>query len=63
MVNNKMYKYTKGTPVLFTGIYNGTETNLAKYKGYYFSKGVKQKLPDGWKPSAASATTSRTASM
>jgi hypothetical protein len=50
MVNNKMYKYTKGTPVLFTGIYNGTETNLAKYKGYYFSKGVKQKLPDGWKP-------------
>lgn len=49
MVNNKMYKYTKGTPVLFTGIYNGTETNLKQYKGYYFKKGVKQKLPDGWK--------------
>ena len=50
MVNNKMYKYTKGTGVLFTGIYNGTEANLKEYKGYYFSKGVKQKLPDGWKP-------------
>lgn len=49
MVNNKMYKYTKGTPVLFTGIYNGTETNLKQYKGCYFKKGVKQKLPDGWK--------------
>lgn len=49
MVNNKMYKYTKGIPVLFTGIYNGTETNLKQYKGYYFKKGVKQKLPDGWK--------------
>lgn len=49
MVNNKMYKYTKGTPVLFTGIYNGTEANLKQYKGYYFKKGVKQKLPDGWK--------------
>ena len=49
MVNNKMYKYTKGTPVLFTGIYNGTEANLKEYKGYYFKKGVKQKLPDGWK--------------
>lgn len=49
MVNNKMYKYTKGTGVLFTGIYNGTETNLKEYKGYYFKKGVKQKLPDGWK--------------
>lgn len=49
MVNNKMYKYTKGTGVLFTGIYNGTETNLKQYKGYYFKKGVKQKLPDGWK--------------
>lgn len=49
MVNNKMYKYTKGTGVLFTGIYNGTEANLKQYKGYYFKKGVKQKLPDGWK--------------
>ena len=49
MVNNKMYKYTKGTGVLFTGIYNGTETNLKQYKGCYFKKGVKQKLPDGWK--------------
>ena len=49
MVNNKMYKYTKGTPVLFTGIYNGTETNLKQYKGCYLKKGVKQKLPDGWK--------------
>ncbi len=49
MVNNKMYKYTKGTGVLFTGIYNGTEANLKEYKGCYFSKGVKQKIPDGWK--------------
>lgn len=49
MVNNKMYKYTKGTDVLFTGVYNGTESSLKKYKGHYFSKGVKQKLPDGWK--------------
>ena len=49
MVNNKMYKYTKGTPVLFTGVYNGTESSLKKYKGHYFKKGVKQKLPDGWK--------------
>lgn len=49
MVNNKMYKYTKGTGVLFTGIYNGTEANLKQYKGCYFKKGVKQKLPDGWK--------------
>ena len=49
MVNNKMYKYTKGTGVLFTGIYNGTEANLKEYKGCYFKKGVKQKLPDGWK--------------
>ena len=49
MVNNKMYKYTKGTGVLFTGIYNGTEANLKEYKGCYFKKGVKQKIPDGWK--------------
>ena len=49
MVNNKMYKYTKGTGVLFTGIYNGTEANLKEYKGCYFSKGVKQALKDGWK--------------
>lgn len=49
MVNGKMYKYTKGTGVLFTGIYNGTESSLKQYKGHYFSKGVKQKLPDGWK--------------
>ena len=49
MVNGKMYKYTKGTGVLFTGVYNGTESSLKQYKGHYFSKGVKQKLPDGWK--------------
>ena len=49
MVNGKMYKYTKGTGVLFTGVYNGTESSLKKYKGHYFKKGVKQKLPDGWK--------------
>lgn len=48
MVNNKMYKYTKGTGVLFTGIYNGTESSLKKYKGYYFEKGVKKTLKDGW---------------
>lgn len=48
MVNNKMYKYTKGTPVLFTGIYNGTESSLKKYKGYYFEKGVKKAMKDGW---------------
>lgn len=49
MVSGKMYKYTKGTGVLFTGVYNGTESSLKKYKGHYFKKGVKQKLPDGWK--------------
>ena len=49
MVSGKMYKYTKGTGVLFTGVYNGTESSLKQYKGHYFSKGVKQKLPDGWK--------------
>ena len=37
------------TGVLFTGVYNGTESSLKQYKGHYFSKGVKQKLPDGWK--------------
>lgn len=49
MVSGKMYKYTKGTGVLFTGIYSGTESSLKKYKGYYFSKGEKVKLEDGWK--------------
>ena len=51
MVKGKLYKYTKGTGVLFTGVYNGTEENLKEYKGSYFSKGVKQKLPDGWRES------------
>lgn len=49
MVNGKMYKYTKGTGVLFTGVYNGTESSLKKYKGYYFSKGEEVKPEDGWK--------------
>ena len=49
MVSGKMYKYTKGTGVLFTGVYNGTESNLKKYKGYYFSKGEEVKPEDGWK--------------
>lgn len=49
MVNGKMYKYTKGTGVLFTGVYNGTESNLKQYKGYYFSKGEEVKPEDGWK--------------
>ena len=35
MVNGKMYKYTKGTGVLFTGVYNGTESSLKKYKGLF----------------------------
>ena len=51
MVDGKMYKYTKGTGVLFTGVYNGTEANLQEYKGNYFSKGVKTNLPDGWRTS------------
>lgn len=51
MVKGKLYKYTKGTGVLFTGVYNGTEENLKEYKGSYFSKGVKQKLPEGWRES------------
>lgn len=48
MENGKMYKYSKGTSVLFTGIYNGDESSLKKYKGYYFEKGVKKTLKDGW---------------
>lgn len=48
MVSGKLYKYTKGTGVLFTGIYNGTEPELSQYKGSYFSKGVKNAMPNGW---------------
>lgn len=48
MVSGKMYKYTKGTGVLFTGFYTGTEANLQQYQGKYFSKGVQTTIPNGW---------------
>lgn len=48
MEDGLMYKYTKGTGVLFTGIYNGTEPELSQYKGAYFAKGEKKPMPNGW---------------